>query len=580
MYQALYRKYRPKDFDSVVGQNAIVKTLKNSIINHNFTHAYMFFGPRGTGKTTISKIFARNINCLDSKDGIACGKCDHCKVSFSKDCIDIIEIDAASNNGVDEIRELKNKISLVPSELKYKVYIIDEVHMLSIGAFNALLKTLEEPPEHAIFILATTDPQKVPETIVSRCQCFSFKKISVDTIKEKLDYVCKEEKIKIDEEVLENIAILSDGGLRDALGLLDKLTSYTDKKITMEDFVSINGIISNKQLDEFVSSIMNGDIAKVLSSINDFDNDGKNLIQVITQILNYSRNLMVDHYLNNTKLAYDINKLQSFINKLNESMFDIKKSDNTRIFIEMLILNYMSSNTINNKAIENVVVEKGKEKVKEEKTAKENIDEPKKEEVKQEVVEEADEEFDFSKEYEDTEEEVEDIPIKTSNSLVISMPQKILNIDEIMNIRVNNTLAKADKKLLKEEQGNFEKLKDFTFDQEIGYIVCALLDSKLRAVSENNMIISFEYDSNVLQNIQIIDKITDVYTKITNSNKEIAIISDKEWEKVKNDYIKNLKDGVKYEVKDEPQPIYEEIENDGIISNSAVQLFGDIVVVE
>ena len=578
MYQALYRKYRPKDFDSVVGQNAIVKTLKNSIINHNFTHAYMFFGPRGTGKTTISKIFARNINCLEPKDGIACGKCDHCKVSFSKDCIDIIEIDAASNNGVDEIRELKNKISLVPSELKYKVYIIDEVHMLSIGAFNALLKTLEEPPEHAIFILATTDPQKVPETIVSRCQCFSFKKISVDTIKEKLEYVCKEEKIKIDDEVLENIAILSDGGLRDALGLLDKLTSYTDKKITMEDFVSINGIISNKQLDEFVSSIMNGDIAKVLSSINDFDNDGKNLIQVITQVLNYSRNLMVDHYLNNTKLVYDINKLQSFINKLNESMFDIKKSDNTRIFIEMLILNYMSSNTITNKVVENVVVEK--EIVKEEKIESKEVIEPEKEEVKQEVVEEEDEEFDFSKEYEDTEEEVEDVPIKTSNSLVISMPQKVLNIDEIMNVRVNNTLAKADKKLLKEEQSNFEKLKDFTFDQEIGYIVCALLDSKLRAVSDSNMIISFEYDSNVLQNIQILDKITDVYNKITNSNKEIAIISDKEWDKVKNDYIKNLKDGVKYEVKEEPEPVYEEIENDGIISNSAVQLFGDIVVVE
>ena len=574
MYQALYRKYRPKDFDSVVGQNAIVKTLKNSIINHNFTHAYMFFGPRGTGKTTISKIFARNINCLDPKEGIACGKCDHCKVSFSKDCIDIIEIDAASNNGVDEIRELKNKISLVPSELKYKVYIIDEVHMLSIGAFNALLKTLEEPPEHAIFILATTDPQKVPETIVSRCQCFSFKKISVDTIKEKLEYVCKEEKIKIDDEVLKNIAILSDGGLRDALGLLDKLTSYTDKKITMEDFVSINGIISNKQLGEFVSAIMNGDIAKVLSSINDFDNDGKNLFQVITQILNYSRNLMVDYYLNNTKLDYDINKLQSFINTLNESMFDIKKSDNTRIFIEMLILNYMSSNTITNKVTKNVVVEK--ECVKEEKVEKEKMTEPVKEEVKQEVVEE-DEEFDFSKEYEDTE---EDIPLKSTNSLVISIPKKILNIEEIMNARVNNTLALADKKLLKGEQSNFEKLKDFTFDQEIGYIVCALLDSKLRAVSENNMIISFEYDSNVLQNIQIIDKITDVYNKITNSNKEVAIISDKEWDKVKSDYIKNLKDGVKYEVKDEPQPIYEEIENGDIISNSAMQLFGDIVVVE
>ena len=186
MYQALYRKYRPVDFDSVVGQDAIIKTLKNSVLNNSFSNAYMFFGPRGTGKTTVSKIFARNINCLEAKDGEACGKCEACKTSFSKECVDIIEIDAASNNGVDEIRELRNKITLVPSVLKYKVYIIDEVHMLSIGAFNALLKTLEEPPEHAIFILATTDPQKVPETVVSRCQCFAFSRISTEIIKKKL----------------------------------------------------------------------------------------------------------------------------------------------------------------------------------------------------------------------------------------------------------------------------------------------------------------------------------------------------------------------------------------------------------
>ena len=575
MYQALYRKYRPKDFDSVVGQTAIVQTLKNSIINHNFSHAYMFFGPRGTGKTTISKIFARNINCLDPKNGIACGKCEHCKVSFSKDCIDIIEIDAASNNGVDEIRELKNKISLVPSQLQYKVYIIDEVHMLSIGAFNALLKTLEEPPEHAIFILATTDPQKVPETIVSRCQCFSFKKISVDTIKEKLESVCKTEKIKIDDEVLENIAVLADGGLRDALGLLDKLVSYTDKKITMEDFISINGIISNKQLDEFIGYIMNGDIAKVLSSINEFDNNGKNLIQIISQILNYGRNIIVNYYLNNDKTPYNIDKLQEFINRVNENMFDIKKSDNTRIFIEMFILKYMSEHTINR---ENVVVEKEKVEVKQEEKEAEIKEEPKKEVV--EVPAEDDEEFDFSKEYEDSEEEGEDIPLKSTNSLVISIPQKIINIEEIMQVRVNNTLAKADKKLLKEEQSNFEKLKDFTFDQEIGYIVCSLLDSKLRAVSDKSMIISYELDSNVLQNLQVIEKLTSVYNKITDSDKDIAIISDSEWDKVKNEYIKNLKDGVKYEVKDEPEPVFEEIDSDDIISSSAVQLFGDIVVVE
>ena len=558
MYQALYRKYRPKDFDSVVGQDAIIKTLKNSIINHNFSHAYMFFGPRGTGKTTVSKIFARNVNCLEPKDGIACGKCEHCKASFSKDCIDIIEIDAASNNGVDEIRELKNKISLVPSELKYKVYIIDEVHMLSIGAFNALLKTLEEPPEHAIFILATTDPQKVPETIISRCQCFSFKKISNDVIKERLEEVCKSEKIKIDKEVLENVALFADGGLRDALGLLDKLTSYTDDKITMNDFIEVNGIISSKDIDLFIDNIMNGKIKEVLNSINEFDNNGKNLIQIMIQILNYSRNLLVDYYLGNSNLNYNIDKFQQFTNLLNEQMFNIKKSDNTKIFIEMFILKFMNDNKIVDIKVNEEIIEEAQ---------KENIEE----------TIEKDEEFDFEKEYSESEEEF----IPTKNTVVISTgPRKILNIIDIMDIRVNNTLAKADKKLLKEEQELFNKLNDFTFDQEIGYIVCALLDAKLRAVSEDNIIISFEYESNLEQNLQIIDKITDVYNKITNSNKEIAMISDKTWEKVKNEYIKNLKDGIKYEIKEEPEAVLEEMVNDDIISSSAMQLFGDIVEVE
>ena len=241
----------------------------------------------------------------------------------------------------------------------------------------------------------------------------------------------------------------------------------------------------------------------------------------------------------------------------------------------MFILKYMSEHTINS---ENVVVEKEKVEVKQEEKKVEIKEEPKKEAV--EVSTEDDEEFDFSKEYEDSEEEGEDIPLKSTNSLVISMPQKIINIEEIMQVRVNNTLAKADKKLLKEEQSNFEKLKDFTFDQEIGYIVCSLLDSKLRAVSDKSMIISYELDSNVLQNLQVIEKLTSVYNKITESDKEIAIISDSEWDKVKNEYIKNLKDGVKYEVKDEPEPVFEEIDSNDIISSSAVQLFGDIVVVE
>lgn len=558
MYQTLYRKYRPLDFDSVVGQNPIVKTLQNSIIHRNFSHAYMFFGPRGTGKTTVSKIFARNINCLEPKDGKACGKCDHCQNSFSKDCIDIIEIDAASNNGVDEIRELRNKISLVPNKLNYKVYIIDEVHMLSLGAFNALLKTLEEPPEHAIFILATTDPQKVPETIVSRCQSFSFKKISPIVIQEKLKEICKEEKIKIDDEVLENIAILSDGGMRDALGLLDKLHSYTDQKISMEDFVEVNGLLSNQKVEEFISAILNGDITSVLNDMNEFDYSGKNMIQIFIQILNVSRNLILNYYLKHTKLEYSFDLLQKFANLINEKMFDIKRSDNTRIYIEMLLLKFMCDYTETSfeKTVETV------EKPKKKENLKEKI-EVKKEEEKPVEKEKEEKKKTSSK------------PKNTDTKI-----QKVLNIDEINKVRVNNTLAQANKDVLKEESEFFELLKDYTFDQQVGFLVCSLLDSKLRAASEDNIIISFDSLANVEQNLLLIEKLTEVYQKITKSDKNIAILSDDEWEKEKKEYIEKLKNNEKYEVLEEPEPVLEELSKDDIIPSSAMELFGDIVEIE
>ena len=583
MYRALYRKYRPQGFDSVVGQNTIVKTLQNSVKNGSFGHAYMFFGPRGVGKTTASKIFARAINCLEPIDGNACGKCSNCLHSFEKECVDIIEIDAASNNGVDEIRELKNKISLVPAELKYKVYIIDEVHMLSIGAFNALLKTLEEPPEHAIFILATTDPQKVPETIISRCQCFSFKRISDEMIVDRLKNVCESEKIDIDDEVLLEIAISSDGGMRDSLSSLDKLISYSDKKITVDDFAELNGMITKKDLINLCDNIFEGDIAKVLFKMNKFNSDGKNLIQIILQLMHFLRNSVVNYYVENAKCNYSIDNMLKLINIINENMFDIKKSGNPKIFIEMLLIKYIkdiSGDKIISQEIkvdENLDTLGNNEKhVSLSENNDKSIETPS-------IVEEDEEEFDFDKEYSDEEDEYNDVftdrntveenVLENSND----EQRKIINIDEIMKVRVNNTLACANKNILNQEIDNMKLLNEFTFDQEIGYIVCNLLDSNVRAASEDNIIISFEYDSIVKQNLMELEKIIYVYNKITNSNKKFAIITDEEWENEKNNYIKSIKDGKSYQVIEEPKEIYEEIKKNDIISNSAVELFGDIV---
>ncbi len=581
MYRALYRKYRPQGFESVVGQNTIVRTLKNSIINNSFSHAYIFFGPRGVGKTTASKIFARAINCLEPVNGDACGKCKNCIHSFEKECVDIIEIDAASNNGVDEIRELKNKISLVPAELKYKVYIIDEVHMLSLGAFNALLKTLEEPPEHAIFILATTDPQKVPETIISRCQCFSFKRISEEMIVKRLREVCEMEGIEVDDNVLLEIAISSDGGMRDALGALDKLTAYTKSKITVDDFAELNGVITSKMLEELCNCIFNGDISQVLSLISKYNNDGKNLIQILLQIMHFSRNMVINYYVdksNNSNISID--KVLLLVNLINEKMFDIKKSGNPKIYIEMLLIKYIKDNglALNDSSIENKVEEISCIESSADSTLKNVVDNS------------DDEEYDFDKEFSDIDDNGDDIdksvflkPIKEIESIDSDYSsgnieqKKVINMDEIIKARVNNTLAKANKQILNTELENIKKLNDFTFDQEIGYIVCSLLDASLRAASEENIILSYEYDSTVRQNLTELDKFIYVYNKITGSSKKIAMITHDEWEKEKEKYIKKIKEGIHYEVIEEPVEVYEESKKDDIISNSAMDLFGDIV---
>ena len=589
MYQALYRKYRPKNFDTVYGQDIIVKTLKNSIIHKTFCHAYLFYGPRGTGKTTFSKIFARNINCLNPVDGSACGTCSNCLVSFSQECVDIIEIDAASNNGVDEIRDLKSKINIVPSDLLYKVYIIDEVHMLTDSSFNALLKTLEEPPEHVIFILATTDPQKIPDTIVSRCQCFSFKPIPVSTINDCLLKICNLENIDIDDDALNYISVFSEGGMRDALGMLDKLISFCDGKITLNDFIELNGIISMEKIHNFLSSILSFDIVSTLSYISSFDSEGKNLVQIMSQLLNYSRNVVVDYYISNKNCDFDINLLLKFSSYLCEKMFEFKKSFNTRVYIEISLINFISNfceinNSINNNiANKNLSLNSSNAETKSES----NYDNSSISVSNSE--DESDEEFDFSKEF-DTNSDINNdsdsdsvhnfININNDIESVSNTDSKILNINEIMDARINNCFVNANKNILNNEKLNFEKLKEFSFDSEIGYLVCSLLDSTVRVASDDYIIISYDLDSSVEQNCLLLHKLEEVYSKITNNFKKLIIISDSYWDKIKSDYINNLKNGYKYKIMEEPKEVFDVSDNHDIISNNAVDLFGDIVEIE
>ena len=584
MYQALYRKYRPQTFDDVVGQTTVVKVLKNSISQHKFCHAYMFFGSRGTGKTSLSKIFAKAVNCLEPVDGNPCGKCKNCLIASEKECVDILEIDAASNNGVDEIRELRNKINLVPGELKYKVYIIDEVHMLSIGAFNALLKTLEEPPEHAIFILATTDPQKVPETIISRCQCFSFERISTDMIVERLKYVCNQENILIEDDVLREIAISSDGGMRDSLGILDKLSSYTSDLITMDIYIELNGLITKKDLKTLCDFVFTANYKEVLNQINSFNNSGKNLIQILSQFMYYLRDLLIDYYVNQNSINYSVLLVEKLITSINEKMFDIKKSGNPKIYIEILLLNFMSdisdsnsTKSVDNKvsSIKNTLVEKNSN----DNAGHNNV-------VNDDKYENV-ESVEFKMKNEDiltnsNDDSISQDDLSTVDKKVVDNfnTGDILNIDDIIKVRINNAFALANKQVLNHEIDNLKLLNDYTFDQKIGYLVCELLNSKFRVASDDIIVLSYEYESIVQQNLLHLEQMEEVYSDITHSSKKFAIISDLEWDKLKKEYIQHLKEGNHYEVLEEPEKVFKKEETDDIISSDASMLFGDIVEID
>ena len=350
MYKALYRKYRPKTFDEICGQEAVVTSLKNQVKNNEISHAYIFQGTRGTGKTSAAKILSRAVNCLHPVDGNPCNECENCKSIINESSLDVVEMDAASNNGVDDIRELKEKVIYPPQSLKYKVYIIDEVHMLSKGAFNALLKILEEPPRHLIFILATTEIEKIPATILSRSQKYNFKRISIEEITKNLKKITELEGKSCDDEVFNLIAKSSDGAMRDALSVLDQLLTKNKDHIKLEDAMEVLGISSSELLFNLSEALIEKNVNESLLAIDEIYKEGVDFNTLSSQILNHFRDLLMVKTLKDPrKIVYstflkefqdiagrvDLEDLLIIIDILKNLSLEIKYAENKRVVFEM-----------------------------------------------------------------------------------------------------------------------------------------------------------------------------------------------------------------------------------------------------
>ena len=554
-YQALYRKYRPSTLNDVIGQDVVIQILKNALLNNKVCHAYMFSGPRGIGKTSIAKLLAKAVNCTNLEDGDACGKCENCVSINEGSCPDIIEIDAASNNGVDEIREIKNKVNLVPNQLKYKVYIIDEVHMLSIGAFNALLKTLEEPPEHVIFILATTDLHKVPTTIISRCQCFEFHRISNVNIVSRLKYICEAENIRIEDNVLEMIANLSDGGLRDAVGMLDKLNAYSNSSITIDDFEKVNGIVSKEQKIQFLNYIQASDISNTINFLDSIYDNGKDFVLFVQDLLYLCKDLIINYYINNDS-QYDSNFLISFSILLNDLLKEIKFSSDIKTIVEIYFLNYMNKNA--------------------------NIQNNEKIEAKNDIT--------IPKSSEDTK-NTEKIDITDNNSHLESkiISREIISDDNLVqngkinDMIVNNCFARADKNEKRMFESKWNSLNDYALDSEYRAAACFISDGKIRAVGLGEVILSFNYESMINRGFSMILKIQKLLEKIYQKHYDVALLTDDEWNQEKEKYIQNMNNHVPYQYvtidrDSDKDTLPVQNSNSGDIKSQAIELFGEDMV--
>lgn len=519
-YKVLYRKYRPDNFSNIIGQEYMISILKNAIKMDKISHAYIFFGPRGTGKTSTAKVFAKAINCLNPTEEGPCNECESCRTF--KENADIIEIDAASNNGVDEIREIINNIKLAPAYSKYKVYIIDEVHMLSTSAFNALLLTLEEPPKHVVFILATTNIEAVPITILSRCQRFDFHKISIQDIIKRLEYVVTNENIKIEEEALEEIAYISDGGMRDALSILDQLSSNTST-ITINDVIEHFGSVSKKQINDLYNLILKNDVDNFDEAMKKFKNLAIDYKLLVKKLLEKIEEEALNSKKNYNYKGLSFEKLKELAFELADITNYVNMSIDPYLLIEITLLKYFNNS---DKAIE---VENKKET---------KIISQEKEDTTPEVVVKEKEEL--------------------STQVISREIIKMVKINpELIKIRVNNCFVNAKKEYLQKIK---EIWLEFISTLEDKSLLNLIIDCNVVTASDQIVILTnlIEGTANLI-NTRLIELENRFNSKFHTNYKFITLTEDT-WKEEKEKYIVNLKNKIEYHYIEEPK-IEEEIKN-------------------
>lgn len=553
-YKVLYRKYRPDDFNNLIGQDYTKSMLINIINSEKYGHAYIFTGQRGTGKTSSAKLFAKSINCLMPENGNPCGKCQNC-LNFN-DSVDIVELDAASNNGVDDMRLLLENVKLVPAAMKYKVYIIDEVHMLTTQAFNALLLTLEEPPSHVVFILATTDIQKVPITVLSRCQRFDFRPISSKDIFTRLRYISDLEQINISDEAIYEISYLAAGGMRDALSILDQM-SKTKDEITVDSIISNFGTISIEKINELLDNFINKKYSFCINFLENVKNQGVYYSIFLEKLINELRNRCLLIKMN--KLNYDFDVLYNLILDLNNCLSGININVNPYVMIELTFMKYFDS-VENTNAIEQPVIIEKKEIIEQINNEDNKFSETPLEENKEKLIN--------IKEKDKQEEKISEEISTVSNINITNEEFKF------KKIRINNTFCGADKKY---KMDYLEKWRNFIEFLNINdkYLLSLIVDSTIEVASDKNILISVSNINTCYLINKTINSIESLFNQINNLNVKIVALSNEEWMEARAEYIKNKNNPYSYIDEEEEENLMEE---NSELEKLAIEIFGSEVI--